>query len=270
MPLILFDLLSNFFWMSEHRSFSKFWIWSLLSTNPSPTTACPPPQPNTGPENPGRRATASPCPWCRAFRWWRSGTAPSTDFRSSTVVRLRSSRWPWCPKTRRRPANTPSIKTPHFPRPPLLTLGPYCFRVTTSGAIQYGVPTMVVRFDCSGLIWAQKPKSAASREWIEWCAGGAGEGAAYSVWRNRRVLGGCCPIWCPCGWLGSSGGSRAPGEPPDTRPQFALRPCTSPLQRQSVNPLVNIPSQPRAPETATSVSLSENLYPSHIHTINVK
>lgn len=43
------------------------------------------------------------------------------------------------------------------------TLGPYCFLVTTSGAIQYGVPTIVVRFDCSGLIWAQKPKSAAMK-----------------------------------------------------------------------------------------------------------
>ena len=32
------------------------------------------------------------------------------------------------------------------------TLGPYCLRVTTSGAIQYGVPTIVVLFDCSGLI----------------------------------------------------------------------------------------------------------------------
>uniref|UniRef100_A0A182QWS2 Uncharacterized protein n=1 Tax=Anopheles farauti TaxID=69004 RepID=A0A182QWS2_9DIPT len=42
---------------------------------------------------------------------------------------------------------------------PTLTFGPYCFRVTTSGAIQYGVPTIVVRFDCSGEIWAQKPKS---------------------------------------------------------------------------------------------------------------
>ena len=40
------------------------------------------------------------------------------------------------------------------------TFGPYCFRVTTSGAIQYGVPTMVDRLDCSGVIWAQKPKSA--------------------------------------------------------------------------------------------------------------
>lgn len=42
-----------------------------------------------------------------------------------------------------------------------ITLGPYCFLVTTSGAIQYGVPTIVVRFDCSGEICAQNPKSAA-------------------------------------------------------------------------------------------------------------
>ncbi len=40
------------------------------------------------------------------------------------------------------------------------TLGPYCFLVTTSGAIQYGVPTMVDRFEFSLLICAQKPKSA--------------------------------------------------------------------------------------------------------------
>ena len=30
---------------------------------------------------------------------------------------------------------------------------------TTSGAIQYGVPTIVFRFDRSAVIWAQKPKS---------------------------------------------------------------------------------------------------------------
>lgn len=40
------------------------------------------------------------------------------------------------------------------------TFGPYAFLVTTSGAIQYGVPTMVLRLLCSGVIWAQKPKSA--------------------------------------------------------------------------------------------------------------
>ena len=47
------------------------------------------------------------------------------------------------------------------------TFGPYCFLVTTSGAIQYGVPTMVERLDCSGVICAQKPKSA-KRKKKEW------------------------------------------------------------------------------------------------------
>ena len=48
-----------------------------------------------------------------------------------------------------------------MPRLQMSTLGPYAFRVTTSGAIQYGVPTMVVRLAWVGSdIWAQKPKSA--------------------------------------------------------------------------------------------------------------
>lgn len=45
------------------------------------------------------------------------------------------------------------------------TLGPYSFRVTTSGAIQYGVPTIVVRLELAGSeIWAQNPKSAVARK----------------------------------------------------------------------------------------------------------
>lgn len=48
-----------------------------------------------------------------------------------------------------------------MPRDQMSTFGPYAFLVTTSGAIQYGVPTMVLRLLCSGVIWAQKPKSAA-------------------------------------------------------------------------------------------------------------
>lgn len=48
-----------------------------------------------------------------------------------------------------------------IPKLQISTLGPYSFLVTTSGAIQYGVPTIVVRFEFSPLIWAQKPKSAA-------------------------------------------------------------------------------------------------------------
>ena len=41
------------------------------------------------------------------------------------------------------------------------TFGPYSFLVTTSGAIQYGVPTIVVRFaDAGSVILATNPKSA--------------------------------------------------------------------------------------------------------------
>lgn len=48
-----------------------------------------------------------------------------------------------------------------IPRLQMSTFGPYSFRVTTSGAIQYGVPTIVVRFACAGSdICAQNPKSA--------------------------------------------------------------------------------------------------------------
>ena len=49
-----------------------------------------------------------------------------------------------------------------IPSDQMSTLGPYSFRVTTSGAIQYGVPTIVVRFEWAGSeIWAQNPKSVA-------------------------------------------------------------------------------------------------------------
>jgi hypothetical protein len=48
-----------------------------------------------------------------------------------------------------------------MPKDQMSTFGPYSFRVTTSGAIQYGVPTIVVRFAESGsAIRAQNPKSA--------------------------------------------------------------------------------------------------------------
>ena len=46
-----------------------------------------------------------------------------------------------------------------IPKLQMSTFGPYSFLVTTSGAIQYGVPTIVVRFAPSE-IWAQNPKSA--------------------------------------------------------------------------------------------------------------
>lgn len=51
-----------------------------------------------------------------------------------------------------------------IPRDQMSTLGPYALRVTTSGAIQYGVPTMVLLLLCSGVICAQNPKSARNRE----------------------------------------------------------------------------------------------------------
>ena len=40
------------------------------------------------------------------------------------------------------------------------TLGPYSFCLTTSGAIQYGVPTIVARLFLVSVSFAQKPKSA--------------------------------------------------------------------------------------------------------------
>lgn len=48
-----------------------------------------------------------------------------------------------------------------MPSDHMSTFGPYSFRVTTSGAIQYGVPTIVVLFaEVGSAILAQKPKSA--------------------------------------------------------------------------------------------------------------
>ena len=40
------------------------------------------------------------------------------------------------------------------------TLAPYSFCLTTSGAIQYGVPTIVARLDLVSVNLALKPKSA--------------------------------------------------------------------------------------------------------------
>jgi len=47
-----------------------------------------------------------------------------------------------------------------IPNDQISTLGPYSFCLTTSGAIQYGVPTMVARLDFDSVSLAQKPKSA--------------------------------------------------------------------------------------------------------------
>ena len=53
-----------------------------------------------------------------------------------------------------------------IPNDQMSTLRPYSLRVTTSGAIQYGVPTIVVRLLWLSLIWAQKPKSAISGQQV--------------------------------------------------------------------------------------------------------
>lgn len=47
-----------------------------------------------------------------------------------------------------------------IPRDQMSTLGPYSFCLTTSGAIQYGVPTIVARLLFCSVSLAQKPKSA--------------------------------------------------------------------------------------------------------------
>lgn len=55
-----------------------------------------------------------------------------------------------------------------IPKDQMSTLGPYSFRVTTSGAIQYGVPTIVVRLACAGSeICAQNPKSAGRKSLVK-------------------------------------------------------------------------------------------------------
>ena len=64
------------------------------------------------------------------------------------------------------------------------TFGPYCFLVTTSGAIQYGVPTIVDLLDCSGVIWAQNPKSAGGQT-----EGRGGEGGEKRRGKERRREG---------------------------------------------------------------------------------
>jgi hypothetical protein len=47
-----------------------------------------------------------------------------------------------------------------IPRDHISDFGPYSVRVTISGAIQYGVPTVVVRFACTGSVGCEeKPKS---------------------------------------------------------------------------------------------------------------
>lgn len=51
-------------------------------------------------------------------------------------------------------------KNANLPSDQISTLAPYSFCFTTSGAIQYGVPTMVARLDFWSVSLAEKPKSA--------------------------------------------------------------------------------------------------------------
>ncbi len=52
------------------------------------------------------------------------------------------------------------ILNSHDAQGPDVHFGPVGLAGHHLGAIQYGVPTMVLRLFCSGVIWAQKPKSA--------------------------------------------------------------------------------------------------------------
>ena len=77
-----------------------------------------------------------------------------------------------------------------MPSDQMSTFEPYSFCFTTSGAIQYGVPTIVARLDLVKVSLAQKPKSAAS-----WLAKGQ-TGRKYTFhsliltwpWLSRRTL----------------------------------------------------------------------------------
>jgi len=51
-----------------------------------------------------------------------------------------------------------------IPSDQMSTFGPYSRCLTTSGAIQYGVPTIVARLFLVSVSLAQKPKSAASKK----------------------------------------------------------------------------------------------------------
>ena len=85
----------------------------------------------------------------------------------------------WMGRTERGGGNEGDVPMAMIPSDQMSTLGPYSFRVTTSGAIQYGVPTIVVRFDCAGsLICAQNPKSA---------VGGRGEQKTIDQLMSRKA-----------------------------------------------------------------------------------
>jgi hypothetical protein len=74
----------------------------------------------------------------------------------------------------------PSVGREGYEQGRACTLGPYSLRVTTSGAIQYGVPTIVLRFDSASFSCAQNPKSAANHEQGRESASSAPSSPAYA------------------------------------------------------------------------------------------
>ena len=94
---------------------------------------------------------------------------PGHHFRVPSRVQYYTIKKSRQPLTRRgfslRYGGSPSIiSMAMMPSDQMSTRGPYCLRVTTSGAIQYGVPTIVERLLCSGDSCAQNPKSAANEK----------------------------------------------------------------------------------------------------------
>ena len=97
----------------------------------------------------------------------RLDTAPSAELHSSRVVHLQSSLHQACYQehgSKKGQKYRGQIPIATMPRDHISTFGPYPLRVTTSGAIQYGVPIVVVRFACARFEIAQKPKSANVRD----------------------------------------------------------------------------------------------------------
>lgn len=150
------------------------------------TLVSPRPSPNSGTGRLGKQVTTSLDSEAQVSHWWRLNTAPTTITTQShkgfiSLYRSTNSKTKHSRKyqillgklTLRgfslRYGGSPStISIAMIPRDQMSTFGPYAFLVTTSGAIQYGVPTMVLRLLCSGVIWAQKPKSAVDSETISW------------------------------------------------------------------------------------------------------
>lgn len=130
--------------------------------------ASPRPPPESSLDNPETQVTATLGSQLWASRSSQSSTVPSAGSGSDMAARPRSFLTMDQDCIRRWNSEHAFSPIAMMPRLQMSTLGPYSFRVTTSGAIQYGVPTIVVRFACAGSdICAQKPKSAATGSEID-------------------------------------------------------------------------------------------------------